>query len=65
MTLPDPLHVLGVDELVAPLPHDVDWRQVHVVADSETQGASESLRAKRTKANESEKQKTGTRNDES
>lgn len=34
VTLSDSLHVFSVDELVASLPDDVDWGQVHVVADS-------------------------------
>lgn len=33
VTLPDSLHILGVNELVAALPDNVDRRQVHVVAD--------------------------------
>lgn len=33
VALPDSLHVLGVNELVASLPDNVDRRQVHVVAD--------------------------------
>lgn len=35
VTLPDSLHVLSVNELVAPLPDDVYRSQVHVVADPE------------------------------
>lgn len=38
MALPDALHVLRVDEVVASLPHDVHRRQVHVVANSEKGG---------------------------
>lgn len=35
MAVADALHVLCMNELVASLPHNVDWRQVHVVTDSE------------------------------
>ncbi len=41
VTLPDPLHVLSMNELVAPFPHDVHRSQIHVVADPETQKHSE------------------------
>ncbi|TNN41966.1 hypothetical protein EYF80_047860 [Liparis tanakae] len=41
VTLSDSLHVLGVDELVAPLSHDVGRRQVHVVADPGTGGGEQ------------------------
>lgn len=34
VTLSDSLHVFSMDELVASLPDDVHWGQVHVVADS-------------------------------
>lgn len=36
MAVPDALHVLRMNELVTPLPYDVHWHQVHVVANSRT-----------------------------
>lgn len=33
VALPDSLHILSVNELVAALPDNVDRRQIHVVAD--------------------------------
>lgn len=36
MTVPDALDVLGVDEVVAPLPHDVYRGQIHIIADPTT-----------------------------
>lgn len=36
VTLPDSLHVFSMNELVAPLPHNVHRSQVHVVIDPKT-----------------------------
>lgn len=46
MAVPDALHVLGMDEMVAPLPHNVHGGQIHVITNPTRTGTQAGIQGR-------------------